>query len=136
MAACETAVSQGNSVFFFPEGTRSRTGRLKGFKPGAFILARKMRVPIVAIAINGTHRALPKYSLKFRGRQPMQIEVIEEIPYADFADLTPEQTAEMVRRRIGAHVAEHRQGGKGIVRPFLCVTAQRIVKKRCAHRSA
>jgi 1-acyl-sn-glycerol-3-phosphate acyltransferase len=110
MSACEAAVSRGCSVFFFPEGTRSRTGRLRPFKPGAFILAQKMRVPIVAIAINGTRRALPKYSLNFHGRQSMQIEVIAAIPYQDFADMTPEEIADRVRRQIGARVTEHRRG--------------------------
>jgi len=110
MAACEAALARGSSVFFFPEGTRSRTGRLKPFKPGAFILALKMRVPIVTVAINGTRQALPKHSLNFHGRQPMTIEVLEEIPFSEFADMTPEDVAEMVRRRIGAHVDEHCRG--------------------------
>jgi 1-acyl-sn-glycerol-3-phosphate acyltransferase len=104
MAACEKALARGSSVYFFPEGTRSETGRLKPFKPGAFILAHQMRLPILAIAINGTRHALPKASLNFHGRHPIRIEVIEEIPYADFADLSVEETGEMVRQKIAAHV--------------------------------
>jgi len=104
MADCERALSQGSSVYFFPEGTRSRTGELKPFKPGAFILAHQMRLPILAIAINGTKDALPKASLNFHGHHRFRIEVIEEIPYAAFSDLSVEETAEMVRGRIAAHV--------------------------------
>lgn len=108
MADCERALSQGSSVYFFPEGTRSRTGQLKPFKPGAFVLAHQMRLPILAIAINGTKDALPKASLNFHGRHRFRIDVIEEIPYAAFAHLSVEETAEMVRGRIAAHVDEGR----------------------------
>jgi 1-acyl-sn-glycerol-3-phosphate acyltransferase len=104
LSACEKVLNRGSSVYFFPEGTRSETGRLKPFKPGAFILAHQMRLPILAIAINGTRRALPKASLNFHGRHLIRIEVIGEIPYADFAALSVEETAEMVRGRIAAHV--------------------------------
>ena len=41
-ADCERALAEGNSLFVFPEGTRSETGSLKPFKSGAFILAKKM----------------------------------------------------------------------------------------------
>jgi 1-acyl-sn-glycerol-3-phosphate acyltransferase len=109
MRQCETAIAEGNSVFFFPEGTRSRDGRLKPFKPGAFILARKMKVPILPIAINGSKNALPKHSINFHGRHPMRIHVLDEIPYARFEHLSVEETAELARQRIMAHVDEHRQ---------------------------
>ena len=35
MKDAEQALAKGSSLFFFPEGTRSRTGILKDFKPGA-----------------------------------------------------------------------------------------------------
>lgn len=104
MAACEHALANGSSVFFFPEGSRSRTGVLKPFKPGAFILAHQMKLPILAIAINGTKDALPKASLNFHGRHRFRIEVIGEIPYPSFAHLSIDETAEMVRVHIAAHV--------------------------------
>ena len=105
MAACERALAQGCSVYFFPEGTRSRTGQMKPFKPGAFILAHKMKLPILVVAITGTQKALPKHSLNFHGRHAIRIEVLEEIPYATFAHLSVEQTADTVRQRIAAHVS-------------------------------
>lgn len=104
MAACKRALANGSSLFFFPEGTRSRTGQLKPFKPGAFILAHKMKLPILVVAINGTMKALPKESLSFHGRHDIRIQVIEEIPYASFADLSVAQTAEMVRSMITPHI--------------------------------
>ena len=38
----------------FPEGTRSRDGRLASFKRGSFHLALEAGVPIVPVAISGT----------------------------------------------------------------------------------
>lgn len=105
MAACEKALSRGCSVFFFPEGTRSKTGQLKPFKPGAFILAHRMKLPILAVAINGTKNALPKHSVNFHGRHAFRVEVLEEIPYATFARLSVEETAEMVRQKIAQHLS-------------------------------
>lgn len=103
MAACEDALAQGCSVFFFPEGTRSKTGQMKPFKPGAFILAHRMKLPILAVAISGTQKALPKHSLNFHGRHDIRIEVLEEIAYDTFAHLSVDDTAEMVRQRIMSH---------------------------------
>lgn len=104
MADCKKALAEGSSLFFFPEGTRSRTGQLKPFKPGAFILAHKMKLPILTVAINGTRDALPKKSLNFHGKHNIHIQVLEEIPYDSFSDLTIKQTAEMVRSLIAPHV--------------------------------
>jgi len=105
MAACEKALARGCSVFFFPEGTRSKTGELKPFKPGAFILAHKMKLPILAVAIDGTRNALPKHSVNFHGRHAFRVEVLEEIPYAAFARLNVEETAEIVRQKIARHLS-------------------------------
>ena len=51
--AVET-IRQGASVILFPEGTRSRDGRLASFKRGSFHLALEAGVPIVPVAISGT----------------------------------------------------------------------------------
>ncbi len=49
----------GGSLYIFPEGTRSRDGRLGRFHDGAFALAVKTNTPIVAVAINGSGRCIP-----------------------------------------------------------------------------
>jgi 1-acyl-sn-glycerol-3-phosphate acyltransferase len=106
---CEQAIARGSSVYFFPEGTRSRDGIMRPFKPGAFIIAQKMQIPILPIAINGSKNALPRHSINFHGRHNMRIKVLDEIPYADFKELPIEKTVALARERIVAHVDEHRQ---------------------------
>ncbi len=93
-------VRQGSSVYFFPEGTRSKTGELRPFKVGAFLLAKKLRVPILPIMIDGTKNALPKHSLSFHGKHSIRVKVLPEIEPDAFTDKSPEQLAEYVRELI------------------------------------
>lgn len=59
-------IAEGTSVVIFPEGTRSRDGKLQPFKAGGMMLAIKSGVPLVPVAILGTHEILPKGRLLAR----------------------------------------------------------------------
>ncbi len=106
---CKKTISGGSSIYIFPEGTRSKTGVMRAFKPGAFNLAREMKVPILPVVINGTKNALPKRSLNFHGRCDIRIKVLEEVPYERFSDLSTDETAEMARELIARNVDEHQR---------------------------
>ena len=56
------ALRGGKSFLIFPEGTRSRTGKLLPFKKGGFIMAIKGGATIVPVAIQGTSAAMRKGS--------------------------------------------------------------------------
>ncbi|CAL9154114.1 unnamed protein product [Musa hybrid cultivar] len=56
---CMELVKKGASVFFFPEGTRSKDGKLGAFKKGAFSVASKTGVPVVPITLMGTGKVMP-----------------------------------------------------------------------------
>lgn len=49
-------------VLVFPEGTRSKDGKLGHFKPGGAALATATGVPVIPIAIIGAHEAHPRGS--------------------------------------------------------------------------
>ncbi|TAL33625.1 MAG: 1-acyl-sn-glycerol-3-phosphate acyltransferase [Spirochaetes bacterium] len=106
MADSEKQLAQGSSIFIFPEGSRSPDGNLKQFKMGAFILAKKMRVPIMPVVVEGTRHALPKYSVNFHGTHPIKVRVLDEIPYEQFADKTVEETAALVRDYINGELVK------------------------------
>jgi 1-acyl-sn-glycerol-3-phosphate acyltransferase len=54
----------GVSVMFFPEGTRSRDGRMRAFKKGGFMMALEMGLPILPVTISGSRHVLPGRSMR------------------------------------------------------------------------
>jgi 1-acyl-sn-glycerol-3-phosphate acyltransferase len=90
----------------FPEGTRSRDGCLQAFKPGAFTIAQRARAAILPIVVEGTARALPKRGFVLQGRHAIRVRVLDEIPYAAFAERPVEVVSDDVRGRFVAALAE------------------------------
>ena len=77
-AAKKKISDTGVSVVFFPEGTRSRDGKLQDFKKGGFVMALATNTPILPVTVNGSRYALPKgrpFSMK-----PGRIELIVHDP--------------------------------------------------------
>ena len=58
LEAARERLAAGESVLFFPEGTRSYGRALGRFYPGAFRLALEAGVPVVPVAIDGAYRVL------------------------------------------------------------------------------
>lgn len=52
----------GVPLLIFPEGTRSKTGAMRSFKPGVARLSISRRVPVLPIALVGAGAAMPKDS--------------------------------------------------------------------------
>lgn len=65
-------LAAGRVLMIFPEGGRTTTGRLLGFKPGAFRLALLTGTPVLPVTIDGAYdvwppsRVLPKLRGKIR----------------------------------------------------------------------
>jgi 1-acyl-sn-glycerol-3-phosphate acyltransferase len=52
-------LDSGRMVGVFPEGTRSRDGQMREGRAGAALLAIRTGVPILPVAVAGTHRIFP-----------------------------------------------------------------------------
>jgi len=72
------------SVLFFPEGTRSETGKIGKFQNGAFKLAIQQKRPILPIAINGTKEAIPKGSWVFKRKVCGRLTVLAPVETEKF----------------------------------------------------
>ena len=72
-AALDTAMSvldEGDAFAIYPEGTRSRDGRLARGKTGVAWLALTAGCPIVPVAVKGTDRIMPIGSRGLRPHRP------------------------------------------------------------------
>ena len=89
----KATLKEGSSIIIFPEGTRSENDQLRQFKPGAFELALKAQRPILPIVLNGSSDALPKAGIRLRGRYPISVQVLDEIAYEKFSNLSAKELA-------------------------------------------
>ena len=86
--------NEGHSLCAFPEGTRSRDGRVGAFKGGVFKLAIETGIPILPIAIEGSGFVLPAAGFKVR---PGRIRLRVGTPIAT-TGLQPGDRQQLARR--------------------------------------
>ncbi len=55
-------VEQGYTLMAFPEGTRSKTNKIKRFHKGAFYLAEQFNLDVIPVLIHGNSEIIPKGS--------------------------------------------------------------------------
>ncbi|MFN2444039.1 MAG: lysophospholipid acyltransferase family protein [Vicinamibacterales bacterium] len=113
-----TLPSLGLSLIVFPEGTRSRDGRLGPFKAGGFLLALQAGLPIVPLSLVGSRLVMRKGELTTRpGEVTLVIhEPIESVAVAEPRPSEVRQFAARVREVIRPAV-EAEADGAGRVKP-------------------
>lgn len=105
IAAGARLLEQGFSFIAFPEGTRSRDGRLGQFKKGVFLMALQARIPIMPISILGSSEVQPPGAYAIR---PGTIEVIfhNPIPTDRLAPEDRDRLMERTREAITSALPE------------------------------
>jgi 1-acyl-sn-glycerol-3-phosphate acyltransferase len=67
-------LAEDRPIAIFPEGTRSRDGRLGAARAGVALLALRSGVPVLPVGIAGTHRIFPGGS-RFPHRSPVTVRI-------------------------------------------------------------
>ena len=83
------------SMCIFPEGTRSRTGRMGDFHPGSFKIAQRAGVPLVIACVRDTEKASRRFFLR-----PTKV-------YLDILEVLP---AEQVKAMSTRELADYSKG--------------------------
>jgi 1-acyl-sn-glycerol-3-phosphate acyltransferase len=108
LARAAVRVRNGTSLIVFPEGTRSRDGRIHAFKKGPFAIAAQSGVPVVPVAITGAGAVTPKDLLHvYPG--PVRVTFGTPVRAADFPGR--DELLREVRRQIIA--MDRAAGGPG-----------------------
>lgn len=101
-------LQQRCSVIFFPEGTRSPDGRVQAFNDGAFRMAIKERLPVLPLALDGTHDALPKHTWRFGAVSRIRLRVLPPVATDGLTAADTVALRDRVRAQIVAQLAEWR----------------------------
>ncbi|MBW2433993.1 MAG: 1-acyl-sn-glycerol-3-phosphate acyltransferase, partial [Deltaproteobacteria bacterium] len=92
-------IRNGVSVLIFPEGTRSRDGRIQPFKKGGFVMAIESGVPIVPVIISGARAIMTKGKFRVNPGQ-IRLSIQKPIDTTIYSRDTKEALMERVRRVI------------------------------------
>jgi 1-acyl-sn-glycerol-3-phosphate acyltransferase len=92
---------QGEAVLAFPEGTRTRDGRLQALLPGFCTLARRSGATIVPVAISGAFDAMPRGS-SFPRPRPIKVAFCPPILTDEYAAFSDDELAEATATRIAS----------------------------------
>src|SRR5690606_25542100 len=86
LATAQRVLERGELFGIYPEGTRSRDGRLYRGKTGPARLALRAMVPIIPIGIQGTRDVMPPDARFPKLRQPVTIRIGRPIDVSRYAD--------------------------------------------------
>lgn len=92
-------VKAGMSVFIFPEGTRSRDGKMNEFKEGSMKIAVKSGCPIVPLAISNTANVWENHFPKLTP-VTVVVEALDPVIPADFDPKEQKHLGKLCKERI------------------------------------
>jgi len=94
---------KGKNVIIFPEGTRSKTGKLGNFKKTFAILSQELNIPVVPVVINGSFDLLPPGRSFPRLFRKVSVSFLQPIypvnlSYSDLRDAVYQQVAGRINK--------------------------------------
>lgn len=102
-AAIKTAIERlraGRLVLIFAEGERTPDGGMRPFQPGAALLIRRSKAPVLPIAIEGAFDTWPRHRSRPRLRGRVRIAVGKPIPMSTFEGMTTHEMLDSIARTV------------------------------------
>ena len=78
------ALRSGKNIVIFPEGTRTRDGKINNFKKFFAILSKELNIPIVPFVLDGAYEAYPPSS-KYPKGGDVKVKFLEKIYPSDMS---------------------------------------------------
>ena len=117
MHAVEEAAARlraGHSFLVYPEGTRTRDGRLLPFKRGAFLMALRAQAPIVPVSVSGAFPIMRKGQMSLHPGT-VRITFHDAVETGGHSESDRDTIIEKVRAAVASALTEHE-------RPFASVS--------------
>ena len=100
-------IKKGHSYVIFPEGSRSKDGKIGEFKKGSFKLATDTKARIFPIALVGTYEIQSRKSLKVTPNKNVKIIVDNPINLEDLSKEDQKRVHEIVNEIVKNNFAEY-----------------------------
>ncbi len=92
-------LAKGKAVGLFPEGTRSKDGKLQPAQPGIGLIVQKSGAPVIPVALSGTYEMLPVGQSKLK-RANIKVAFGKPLTFA------PDTPREVIAARIMEAIGE------------------------------
>ena len=109
LSQAEEEIGKGSSILLFPEGTRSKTMQMRPFREGAFLLAKKTGCGVIPIVHTGSEKTFDRGSWALKGKAPIYIRVLDEIPVSEVERLEVKELMMLTREKMEEGLARLEQ---------------------------
>ena len=93
-------IDRGVSIAIFPEGTRSKTGEMGRFNPGAFDLALRNEVEVLPIVMHGTRTILKPKSWLWNWKNCVTLQILDPITVEELQSGSMREVADATREKM------------------------------------
>ena len=109
LSSLERLMESGIVMWIYPEGTRSKDGKLQPLKKGGFITAIQTQATIIPVVIRGAENILPAKTIKFKLNQKAENHIGQPINAEEF---TLDNKEELIAKTFDSMQKMFNQGSR------------------------